>query len=237
MTAFVVAVTGASGGLGASHLVCALAHRAGMGGRTVVAVDLCPGGGLDVSAGLEHLPGYRWPDLAEVEGDVDGARLVRRLPTGSGFAVLAGRGAAPSPVHLAPILTAVGREADVVVLDLPPAARLDAQGVPPDVVVLLAGLGPRQLADAGALGPSLRDLGPAPHLVTRGARAVDEVSEAVAEHLGLPLVAHLPDDPRAALDEERGRCPGARRRGAVARAAEAVLEACPGPPPSAVRIP
>ncbi|HET6693564.1 MAG TPA: hypothetical protein VFG97_04630, partial [Pedococcus sp.] len=57
--AFVLGVCGSAGGLGASTLTVALALTAVREGwKPVVAVDgSLGGGGLDVTAGAEHLPG------------------------------------------------------------------------------------------------------------------------------------------------------------------------------------
>src|SRR6476619_2946840 len=87
----VMGVIGASGGLGVSSLAVALAVRAGLRVGATVAIDGAPGGGaLDVTACLEHLPGLRWPDLAAAQGALDGAALLRALPTEATTRVLAG---------------------------------------------------------------------------------------------------------------------------------------------------
>jgi hypothetical protein len=77
----IIAVMPASGGVGATSLAAAIAVRAAAAHRTVVAVDLDPwSGGLDVTFGLEQEPGWRWDQLGQSAGIVDGLRLAERLP-------------------------------------------------------------------------------------------------------------------------------------------------------------
>ncbi|WP_377640195.1 hypothetical protein [Oryzobacter terrae] len=87
-----VAVVGASGGLGASTLALAVGRRlAARAGPPVVVADLAQcSGGLEVTAGVEHLPGRRWSDLREVRGRVPARRLVGTLPGEGGCHVLSG---------------------------------------------------------------------------------------------------------------------------------------------------
>ena len=71
----VTAVVGASGGLGASTLALAVGRRLAATGPPSVVVDLdLLRGGLEVTAGIEHLPGRRWDDLRHVRGRVPPAR-------------------------------------------------------------------------------------------------------------------------------------------------------------------
>src|SRR5690348_11711960 len=92
----VIGVMGASGGLGASTLAVALAVRAGPRTGVSVCVDgRTSGGGLDVTACLEHAPGVRWGDLADLRGEVDGAALLRALPGEGPLRVLAAGGGSP----------------------------------------------------------------------------------------------------------------------------------------------
>ena len=77
----VIAFVPASGGVGSSTLAAAVAVRAAAAGRSVVAVDLDRESGcLDVVFGLEQEPGWRWPELADVAGVVDGLGLADELP-------------------------------------------------------------------------------------------------------------------------------------------------------------
>jgi hypothetical protein len=228
----VIAVVGASGGLGVSTVALAVGRRLAATGpqSTVVDLDLA-GGGLDVTAGIEHLPGRRWPALCDVRGQVDVGPLVASLPQDDGCSVLSAGGPSAGPVPQRAVddvlgsLVSAGRR---VVVDcgrgLPSRALVAAA----PLVVLLVSLSTRGLADADArlealLG--LADLGPPPdvRLVTRGAgRAGREVVDDVVAHLGVGHLVHLPDDPRVRRDAERGLWP-ATGRDAVRRVADAVV--------------
>lgn len=227
----VIGVVGASGGLGASTLAVALAVRAGPLVGVSACVDGRPdAGGVDVTACVEHLPGLRWGDLAELRGQVDGAALLRNLPGEGSLRVLAARGTAPGAATRRAVVDGLAAVCGLVVLD--------TGGVPEllDVctaVVVLAGVSARRLADAGALvqGGVL----PADALlVLRGGRREPVAPEDVAVHLDLPLAAVLRDDPRVRADEDRARLPGSRARGSVDGVADRVLAmvgvgASPGP--------
>jgi hypothetical protein len=231
----VIGVVGASGGLGASTLAVALAVRAGRHAGVSVCVDARPvGGGIDVTACLEHVPGVRWCDLAGLEGEVDGAALLRALPGEGPLRVLAARGDPPPVLTTRAVVRGLASVCGLVVLDL---------GVSPDLldacttVVVLAGVSARHLADASALAHG--GLLPADALlVLRGARREPVAAEDVAVHLDLPLLAVLRDDARVRSDEERGRLPGTRRRGSVEGVADRVLEhvgvLTGAPPPAAL---
>jgi MinD-like ATPase involved in chromosome partitioning or flagellar assembly len=93
----VIAFVPASGGTGSTTLAAAVGVRAAAAGRSAVVVDLDRlAGRLDVVLGIEQEDGWRWPDLADVAGVVDGWRLLRQLPSARGAAVLS-FGAAPTP--------------------------------------------------------------------------------------------------------------------------------------------
>ena len=235
----VIAVLGASGGLGASTLAAALARRAADRGAAPVLVDAdLLGGGLDVTVGAEHLAGLRWPDLAELRGAVDGPALLRELPLDHGVRLLsAGRSRPGGVVPDAPTRLAVhGALAELapVIVDVPRADPVrDALLARCDHVLLVSGLRSRALADVDALVAVLLDAvwpagaepihGPALHLVTRGPAGGDDLAEAVEEHLGAAHLVHIPDDDRVARAAERGDWPG-QRRTRLAAAADVILD-------------
>lgn len=224
----VIGVVGTSGGVGASSLAVALALLASRRFGVCAAVDAdLRGGGLDVTACLEHLPGLRWPELSTVQGDVDGAALVRALPAEGALRVLGARGQpVPEDVVLAAI-AGLSVVCPVTVVDV--GARLDRLPARSDVVVV-SGVSARQLADAAVAVPRVLDaVAGGVHLLLRGGRRDVEVAEEVAHHLDLPLLGILRDDARAAGDAHRGGMPGARRGSALAVAAGLVLDACEGP--------
>ncbi|MFC8504429.1 hypothetical protein ACFUC1_18905 [Pedococcus sp. NPDC057267] len=216
----VLGVVGASGGLGASTLAVSLAVRAGPLLGVSACVDGRPsGGGVDVTACLEHLPGLRWGDLADLQGRVDGAAVLRALPGEGSLRVLASRGTPPAAATVRAVVEGLAEVCGLVVLDTGAAPQLLDLCTS---VVVLAGVSARRLADAGALVQS----GVLPSdalLVLRGARREPVAPEDVAVHLDLPLAAVLRDEVRVRADEDRARVPGTRGRGAVEAVADRVL--------------
>lgn len=224
-----LAIVGASGGLGASTLAAAVAARCAVhfGGALLVDLDLS-GGGLEVTTGVEHVPGIRWPALAGVEGWVDPEHLTRALPRLGDVLVLSAGGGATVPDRaVADVLRAARSTGLPVIVDLPRAApsfgSLVAEAA---LVVLLCGLRVRQLADADRALRRIEESGePGVDLrcVTRGSRPSAELVEAVQEHLGLDHLGHWLDDPGLVRASERGDWPG--RSGATRRLAERFVEA------------
>ncbi len=214
----VIGVLGASGGVGASTLAATLAWRAGRRGQTVLVDGHLGGGGIDVTAGVEHLPGLRWGDLAELRGRADG--VLAELPEDRGVRVLAaGRGSAPQrrSVPDRAVLDVVDTvaAAATVVLDLPRGGSLCERLVERcGVVLVVAGLHVRALADLDAAVEVLLDVpetAPAEiALVTRGPRAGAGLAEVVEGQLGLPHLAHVADETGVARAAERGEWPGER---------------------------
>ncbi|MEO7447103.1 MAG: hypothetical protein ABI336_02415 [Humibacillus sp.] len=174
----VIAFAATSGGVGCTTLAAAVAVRAAAAGRVSVAVDLDRfSGRLDVVLGLEQAPGWRWPDLAEVAGMVDGGRLLDELPHLGDASVLtwpggepAGRGdeARDGAEHRLgdidnwlertyDVVAGLVQVADVVVLDCPRDERvLAALADLVDVVVIVAGAGVSQVAAAAVAVPLVR---------------------------------------------------------------------------------
>ena len=119
-----VVVIGASGGLGASTWSAALARRLSLhlGECVLVDADL-RGGGLDMTCGIEHVPGLRWPDLARLRGTTSAERLVAALPHGEVPVLSAGgHGAAVSPGVVVDVLASL-RGVVPLVLDVPARGR------------------------------------------------------------------------------------------------------------------
>ncbi|MDR6863601.1 hypothetical protein [Phycicoccus sp. 3266] len=227
----VIGVVGASGGLGASTLAVALAVRAGPLVGVTACVDGRPDvGGVDVTACVEHLPGLRWGDLADLRGRVDGAALLRALPGDGSLRVLAARGTPAGRATVRAVVEGLAGVCGLVVLDTGAAPELVDLCTS---VVVLAGVSARRLADAGALVQAAA-LPADTHLVLRGAHREPVAPEDVAVHLDLPLAAVLRDDARVRADEDRARLPGSRARGAVETVADRLLAlvgvgAGPGP--------
>src|SRR6478735_6840 len=183
----VIAFVPTSGGVGSSTLAAAVAVRAAAAGRTVVAVDLDPlAGCLDVVFGLEQEPGWRWPELADVAGRVDGLGLADELPVSCGVPVLSGRrgacwesrsvGSSETASDSTPdatsdptsdgwldtvpdVVAGLADAHDLTVLDLSrdPAA-LDAVALLVDAVVVVVGTQVPQLAAASAVMSGARGM-------------------------------------------------------------------------------
>jgi MinD-like ATPase involved in chromosome partitioning or flagellar assembly len=226
----VIGVLGASGGVGASTLAVTLAVRAArrFGVTACVDGDLW-GGGLDVTACLEHLPGLRWGDLGEASGELDGAALLRALPSQDGIAVLAASAVLVEADVGRRAVQALSRLCAVTVVDLGPGSVPGAAVGPFDCctdLLLLAGTSARQLADGVAAARRLdrqRHLQTA-GLVLRTPRRDCIEPEQVALRLDLPLATVLPDDSRVAVDADRGRVPGTRSSGRLVSVADRLLD-------------
>ena len=226
--AFVLGVCGSAGGLGASTLTVALALTAVREGwKPVVAVDgSLGGGGLDVTAGAEHLPGLRWTGLAGALGQVDGRAVLAELPEVGGARVLSATagGATPHRQVVESVLAALRSEGGLIVVDAP----CDVAGEPflqfCDAALLLAGVSARRLADASAVTvDAMRHCSELWLVVREGARGTD-LPNALSAHLDLPLAGRWCDERRLAIDADHGRTPGERRRSPVVALCRQVLD-------------
>jgi secretion/DNA translocation related CpaE-like protein len=228
----IIGVVGGSGGVGASVLTAALAVRAAGAGLIPVCVDGDRlGGGLDVTLGIEQERGVRWPDLAGARGRIDGAELLRRLPSVDGVAVLSFDRSRDVPLAaetVREVLLALSVAADTVVVDLPrPDHEVFAALAPSvDAMVLLAGSGIRDLAGASAIAGHLIGACPDVWLVLRTSGRGTHFADTVAGALDLPLLAVVREEPSLAADVLHGIPPGSSARGALAAAADAVLARC-----------
>lgn len=226
----VVAVLGGSGGVGASTVAAAIAQLTGERGRTAALVDVDPiGGGIDLLLGAERTDGWRWPRLTSAEGQLGDLRPY--LPVVDGVTVVAtARGddndLAREP--LAAVLGALRIWHDLVVIDpgrsLAPAGREAVRLAGRQLMVVAAGV--RGVAAARQTVASY-DLDRAELVVRRrsGGLGVDQVAEA----MGRPVLAELPEEPRLSSAAEVGEPParGSRRRYRAA-VAELVAALLPG---------
>ena len=233
-TAYVIGVAGGSGGVGASVLTAAVAVRAAQAGLRPVALDGDRlGGGLDVTLGIEQERGVRWPDLAGARGRIDGAQLLRRLPSVDGVSVLSfdrARDVSLTCEIAGEVLLALSLAADVVVVDLPsPDHEFFAALAPSlDSIVLLAGSGICDLAGASAVAGHLIDACSDVWLCLRTSGRGSQLADTVAGALDLPLLAVVREEPSLAADVLHGIPPGSSARGALAAAADTVLARCVG---------
>lgn len=228
-SAQVIGILGASGGVGASVLSCAVAVRATAAGLAAVAVDgVRFGGGLDVTMGIERERGLRWPDIAGVRGRVDGAELSAQLPCSVDVPVLSfdrSRDVALEHQPVREVLTALSSTHDMVVVDLPVAGSetFDWFSAPCDHVVLLVNTAARALAGALALA-CLIDGGRAELWVcVRSPGRHHESADAVAQALDLPLIGLLHDESGLDTDLQHGLPPGGSSRGPLAEVADQIL--------------
>lgn len=214
-TGTVLGVLGASGGLGASSLACAVARLSADTRSQTLLVDLTPcGGGLDQLLGLPHEEGARWPTTEQavlaLRADElpvqDGLRVLSHgsPPAGAGAGLGARGASAAGPARpLGPValetVARLARGEETTVLDLP---RADHPAAPLwwdlcDHVVLLAGTGPTQVCAALASRARSRLPGLL-GLVTRPEPGCGLDPHDVAALLGLPLLHRLGHDPAVA---------------------------------------
>ena len=212
----VVGIVGASGGLGVSTVVAALALRAAAKGRRAVAVDMARGsGGLDLLVGGEQAEGLRWGDLSHARGELGELAL----PTVGGARFLApSREQAAPPVDAAveAVLSALSRNSDVVVIDAgrePPPADCEH-------VVMLVGGDVHSVAAARMV----RDVTPS-GIVVRSGVGRRLPPEVVARSLGAPLIGRLPEEPVLPRLSELGLLPVAGPARRFRRGIDALLAA------------
>lgn len=209
-----VAVRGASGGAGASTVAAGLAWRAARTGRRCAVVDLDPyGGGLDLVLGAESEPGWRWPDLAAVTGQL--VDIAERLPQVDEVTVVsAGRHGAvtvPSATAVDSVLNGCLREHDLVITDLGRSLpdELAAEALArADTALLLVRDDVRGVAAAGALVRAAADTGAAWQVVVSRGPGQGLPSDTIADTLGIEVAATLPHDRALHIALQRGEPPG-----------------------------
>jgi len=228
----VVTVLGASGGVGASTLAAALAQLAADSGGGAALVDVDPlGGGIDLLLGAERTDGWRWPRLNGADGQVGDLRPY--LPVVEQVSVVSMARTATLDLAREPLAAIVGSLRtwhSLVVLDagrsLGPACR---EAVRLGRVLLVVSAGVRGVAAARAAVEVLGLDGA--ELVLRRRRG-GLAADVVADAIGLPVLAELPEEPRLVAAAELGEPParGGRRRyrASVARVLTAVRSEEPG---------
>lgn len=218
-------MVGARGGAGATTFAALLAAAVARRTATVL-VDLVGGAGLDVTLGMEAVPGPRWPDLTGA-GDVAGDHLLAALPRWGRVAVVSADRARPGLPPPDDVLDRLREAAGAVLLDLPPCDVLAGRAPVgrADLVVVVAG---RDVTSVGgavalrtALGPAAARTGLMASDARRGTLGLAELEQAT----GLPLLGRVPYDRSLARSAEQG-VPRARRPTArtVTRLAETVLD-------------
>ncbi len=224
----VVAVLGASGGVGTSALAAAVAIRGAGAGLHVCCADLdVLGGGLDVCFGIELEPGLRWADLAALAGSSDGAALRARLPVAEGVSVLSfGRcdERLPGADVVSEVLRALAGDSELLVLDVPRDGPLTAVALQRcTLAVVLAGSTVGQLSALAAVSRRVASAVDEVFVCLRGARESGELQGLVADSVDLPVVGWLGEDSRIGADLLHGIAPGARSRGPMVELADRIL--------------
>lgn len=205
----VVALIGASGGLGVSSLVTALAARVAERGLRSAAVELAGcGGGLDLLFGAETQQGMTWDDLSNAAGEV--GDLGPYLVSVDRVSVLSlGRQQAKQPDEAAitAVIRSMERSHDVVVIDLGGGERLPALGrrVLP---LLVVGADVRSVAAARMRAQQLNLVGALVVVRTGPGRTIPP--SMVAEALGLPLAGTIRHDRRVSRLAAQGASVGSK---------------------------
>ena len=227
-----IAVVGASGGAGASVFAASLAAVASRG-DDVLLVDLDPfGPGQRQLVGHEDEAGISWHDLAASTGRLGAGSLREAVPRRQRLGVLGWSDDRRAPVPPAVVEEAVAaavRGHGWVVVDVPRRWDEEVRTVLSacDQTVLVARARIGCLPAAARFAHLVRAELPGTGLVVRTRREAPP-SEEVARALGLELWAQMRDERR--LDEHLalGLGPAYASRGALARAASAVLTRCSG---------
>ncbi|MDF1487670.1 septum site-determining protein Ssd [Tessaracoccus caeni] len=188
----VVALVGASGGLGTSTMAAALSLTAADQGSRVALVELDPcGGGLDLLLGAETQRGFRWPDLLHAAGELEDLR--ESLPSVDGVAVVSAQRSthvAVSPASVSAVLGSLRRTNDYVFLDCGREPR--DHGAEADEMILLVGADVRGVS-AARMRMATSGVSPTVVMVRSGVgRRVP--AGAVADAIGLPLLAEVRHD-------------------------------------------
>ncbi|USQ79632.1 hypothetical protein NF556_18890 [Ornithinimicrobium faecis] len=226
---FVLGVLGASGGVGASVLAAACAVRAAAARRDVALIDGHPwSGGLDVLAGMDLVPGLRWPQLRDIRGDVDPQRLVGELPaSAAGVRCLSWGADTPAePTGPQPVLSAVRAAVEITVLDLPrpgvPVTGHQRWWSACDELVLVLDASVAGIGAAAATAKHLEEsTGQAlAGLVVRSPTPLSD--QTLAEILDAPVLVRLGEDRSVSVCLERGAAVGSDS-GPLAEAADEVL--------------
>ena len=223
----VIAVTGGRGGAGASVFSTALAQIA----ASSLLIDLDPwGGGIDLLAGTESVPGLRWPDLSLQGGRLAWAAVRDALPSHRGVSVLSGarHGHELDAGAVDAVVDAGRRGGTLVICDIPrrmtSAVTTTLDGA--DLVVVITTCDVRGVAAASALVPVLRAVNPNIGMVVRGPAPGGLRAAEAAEVAGIPLLAAMRPEPMLAERLERGGL-RLRRRSTLGAAARAVLKVLP----------
>lgn len=217
----VVALVPGSGGAGATTTAAGLAQVAGRRGLQVMALDCDPWGpGLDRVVGVDERSGLGWPEIVASPGRIASTSLAQAVPRHDGIGLVVGAAEPPPPSVARDVVEAARRGHDLVVVDLPRGQVALAREVlaRSDRRLLVAW---PSVAGLAAASRQVVELGAGMEVVARRGGLGDD---AVRSATGAPLLARLPT--RRGLDEaiDLGLGPVPSRRGALARALNALLD-------------
>jgi secretion/DNA translocation related CpaE-like protein len=238
----VVAVTGGSGGVGASVLAAAVALRAvdrttgdqaaGAPTPSTMLVDLdADGPGLGRLVEGPVGPGVTWSDLVGLEGRLAASELRSSVPTASGVGLLTwsdDRALEAVQAPVVEVVAAAARGHDWVVLDVPRAMADGVGQVTCDLLVVVVQGSVPGVASAVRRLARLRATGHPVAVVVRTGRGSAGAAD-VARVLDVPLLGELREDRRLRERLDLGLGPVRGRRCPVGRAADAVLDGVPAP--------
>ncbi|WP_458111880.1 septum site-determining protein Ssd [Arthrobacter sp. R1-13] len=225
----VVGLTGGCGGAGATTAAIWIAQAAaGLGARVLLVDGDAWGGGLELALAAEEAAGLRWPDLADARGSINPEQLSDALPVAGGFSFLSwpgsrDRSAVVEPGTVVGVLDAARRGYELVVVDIGRGAEpLRNFAWDCDRLLLVV---PAQLKAAVATARILQELPPVgTSLVVRGKAGAALDAGLIADSVGLPLQAVLPEVRGTAGATEQGRLLEVGQRRNVRRFVASVLE-------------
>lgn len=225
----VLGVTGGCGGAGATTAAVWIAQAAADFGIRVLLVDGDPwGGGLELALAAEDSAGLRWPDLCDASGTIDPEQLSEALPVTGGFSFLSWPGSRDRPATVEPatvggVLDAARRGYELAIVDIGRGAEpLRTFAWDCDRLLIVT---PAQLKAAVASARIVQELPPVgATLVVRGKVGQGLDGALLADSVGLPLQAIMPEIRATSAATEQGRLLELGHRRSVRRFAASVLE-------------
>ncbi|MDQ4503793.1 septum site-determining protein Ssd [Sinomonas sp. ASV322] len=224
----ILGIVGGCGGAGASTTAVLLAGAASARGWATVLVDgdrLGPG--LELCLADDRPSGLSWPDLATASGKINPSQLDVSLPRLGGLATLSWPSAPPRAASLpsaaiAGVLDAAQRAFELVLVDVGRGREAieDFAWASDRLLVVVPG----RLGAALAAAHILHELPPVPTAVLARGRLAEGIdAERLAETVGAPLAARVPDIRGLAAAADAGRLLDLARRRSVRRMADEVL--------------
>jgi secretion/DNA translocation related CpaE-like protein len=207
----VLGVIGGCGGAGASTAAILLAAQAARDGLQTLLIDGDAwGGGLELLVAAEEAPGLRWPDLAAASGSINPGQLEDSLPGIAGFSLLSWA-AGPAMDGLPDmtgatqaVLEAARSGYRLTIIDVGRSLEsISSFAWSCDEILVTV---PAQLRATVATTQLIHELpGAGTSLLIRGQLRNGLDAQMIAESIGYPLAAHVPELKNAVAAAERGR--------------------------------